>query len=48
MIKMMKKEEANMKVILKMIYKKEKEYYILKMVINMKVNGKMVKVKERV
>ena len=47
-IKMINIIEKYMKVILKMIYKKEKEYYILKMVINMKVNGKMVKVKERV
>ena len=48
MIKMMKMKEANMKVILKMINKKEKEHYILKMVINMKVILKIVKVKERV
>jgi len=37
----------DMKDILKMIKKKEKEYIIIKMVINMKVILKMVKWKEK-
>ena len=34
-----------MRVILKMIKEKEKEYYILKMAINMKVIGKIINMK---
>jgi len=37
----------DMKAILKKMKEKEKEYFILKMVINMKENLKMVKEKER-
>ena len=36
-----------MMVKLKMIKKKEKEYFIILMIINMMVNGKMIKEKEK-